>query len=39
LDSTLLLLSKAAEIFFIIAIAFALLSLLWNIHLLKDIEL
>jgi len=28
-----------AEVCFIIAIVFALLSLLWNIHLLKDIEL
>jgi len=38
-NSTLLFLSKAAEICFIAAIIFALVSLLRNIHLLKDIEL
>jgi len=38
-NSTLLFLSKVAEICFIVAIVFAFLSLLRNIHLLKDIEL
>jgi hypothetical protein len=39
LNSTLLRLSNAAEICFIIAIIVAFLSLLRNIHVLKDIEL
>jgi len=39
LNSTLLRLSNAAEICFIIAIVVAFLSLLRNLHVLKDIEL
>jgi hypothetical protein len=39
LNTTLLLLSNAAEVCFIIAIVFAFVSLLRNIHVLKDIEL
>ena len=38
-DSTLLTLSKVAEICFIIAIVFAFISLLWTIRLLTDVEL
>ena len=38
-NSKLLFLSKVAEIFFIDDFVFAFISLLWNIHLLKDIEL
>ena len=38
-DTTLLFLSKVAEICFVAAIVFAFATLLWNARLLKDIEL